>query len=744
MEPLYRPQGVEERWQRIWEEEGWYAAEPDPSRERFVICIPPPNVTGDLHMGHALNASIQDALIRWHRMRGRNAVWQPGYDHAGIATQAVVERELAKEGLNRRDLGREKFVERTWEWLERYGGRIMGQLRRLGASLDYRRERMTLDPGYVRAVMRWFVHLHERGYLYRANRIVNWCPGCRSAISDLEVNHEETDDTLYTIRYPLADGSGDVSIATVRPPTMLADVAVAVHPGDERYRDLVGKEAVLPLVGRRLPILADERVDPAFGTGALKITPGHDPTDWEIGRDHDLPELMVIGLDGRMNDQAGEYAGLTQEEANERIVARLEEEGLLESKEPYRHAVALCDRSGDRIEPLVSLQWWCEMTELARPAIEAVRDGRVRFRPDRYTKVYLDWMEAIRPWCISRQLWWGHQIPAWYCPDGHVTVAETEPEACAECGSTELRRDEDVLDTWFSSALWPFATLGWPEETLELRAWYPNDVSSTDRGIIFLWEARMIMAGLELMGEIPFHTVNIHSTINAPDGRRMSKSLGTGIDPLDTVSEHGADATRYGLLKMSSAQDVRFSVGTIEEGRKLANKLWNAARLLLGAGEATPELRPSAVEERWILARLEATRRELEEDLARYDFAHAVARLYHLTFDDFCDWYLEAVKPRIYGSEADALATALGALERLLQLLHPVMPHVTEEIWSQFHDDRLIVAPWPEPERVRKELARAESKLANADFTDKAPRKVVEAEEAKREQYRAELEALGG
>jgi valyl-tRNA synthetase len=800
MEPLYKPQGVEERWQRIWEEEGHYFAEPDPSRDRFVVCIPPPNVTGELHMGHALNASIQDLLVRWHRMRGFNTVWQPGYDHAGIATQNVVEKELAKEGLTRQDLGRDKFVERTWEWLELYGGVIMGQLRRLGASLDYRRERMTMDEGYVRAVLRWFVHLHERGYLYRANRIVNWCPRCGSALSDLEVNHVEEDDTLYEIRYPLADGSGHVTIATVRPPTMLADVAVAVHPGDERYRDLVGKEAFLPIVGRRLPIIEDERVDPEFGTGAVKITPGHDPMDWEIGRDHDLPELSVIGFDARMNEEAGEFAGLTQEEANERIVGRLEQEGLLESKEPYRHAVARCDRCGERIEPLVSLQWWCDMTELARPAIEVVRDGRVRFRPERYTKVYLDWMEAIRPWCISRQLWWGHQIPAWYCPDGHVTVAESEPETCASCGSPDLQRDEDVLDTWFSSALWPFATLGWPDDTPELRAWYPNDVSSTDRGIIFLWEARMIIAGLELMGGVPFHTVNIHSTINAPDGRRMSKSLGTGIDPLDTVNEHGADATRYGLLKMSSTQDVRFSVGTIEEGRKLANKLWNAARLLLGAGEATPALRPSALEERWILARLEAARRELEEDFARFDFAHAVDRLYHLTFDDFCDWYLEAVKPRIYGGDADALATALAALERLLALLHPVMPHVTEEIWSQFHDGRLIVAPWPEPtpeyeayanalgnaqlaariyrrsgvrveldgdskrifesvvrpredgtgdvaaeiERLRKELARSETRLANTGFTEKAPRDVVEAEEAKREQYRAELEALGG
>jgi valyl-tRNA synthetase len=802
MDSLYKPQGVEARWQRTWEEEGLYNADPDPDRESFVICIPPPNVTGDLHMGHALNASIQDLLIRWHRMRGFNAVWQPGYDHAGIATQNVVEKELAKEGLTRHDLGREKFLERTWAWLEKYGGVIMGQLRRLGASLDYRRERMTMDEGYVRAVLRWFVHLNERGFLYRANRIVNWCPGCASAISDLEVNHEETTDTLYTIRYPLADGSGHVTIATVRPPTMLADVAVAIHPGDERYRNLVGKEAVLPIVGRKLPIIEDERVDPEFGTGAVKITPGHDPMDWEIGRDHGLPELTVIGFDARMNDEAGEFAGLSQEEANERIVAQLERDGLLESAELYRHAVAYCDRSGDRIEPLVSLQWWCDMAELAKPAIGVVRDGRVRFRPERYTKVYLDWMEAIRPWCISRQLWWGHQIPAWYCPDEHVTVAESAPEACRECGSRELRQDDDVLDTWFSSALWPFATLGWPEDTSELRAWYPNDVSSTDRGIIFLWEARMIMAGLELMHDIPFHTVNIHSTINAPDGRRMSKSLGTGIDPLEAVDEYGADATRYGLLKMSSTQDVRFAVGPIEEGRKLANKLWNVSRLILSNSEdALPAARPQETAERWILARIDRARAETEERLADYDFSGAVNTLYHLTFDDFCDWYAEAIKPRLYDGDEDAKSTALAALERLLKLLHPVLPHVTEEIWSNMpaRTSRLIVAPWLEaqseyvsdgdalqavqdaatifrrsgiraalegeearifqavvkPERhkangnvaaeidrLKKEIARAEGMLANERFVQNAPPDVVEAERAKLERYRRELAAL--
>ena len=804
MEPLYSPAGVEQRWQRIWEEEGHYAAEPDSSRESFVIALPPPNVTGELHMGHALNASIQDLLIRWHRMRGFNTLWQPGYDHAGIATQNVIERELAKEGLSRHDLGREKFLERTWEWLRKYGGVIMSQLRRLGASLDYRRERMTMDPDYVRAVLRWFVHLWEHGYLYRANRIVNWCPRCASAVSDLEVNHLETDDTLYTIRYPLADGSGDITISTVRPPTMLADVAVAVHPDDERYRDLVGKEAILPIVERRLPIIADERVDPEFGTGAVKITPGHDPMDWEIGRDHELPELTVIGLDARMNDEAGEFAGLTQEEANDRIVARLEDEGLLVSREPFRHAVGHCDRSGDRIEPLVSLQWWCEMKGLAAPAIDVVRDGRVRFKPERYTKVYLDWMENIRPWCISRQLWWGHQIPAWYCENGHTTVAESTPAACGECGSTHLAQDEDVLDTWFSSALWPFATLGWPDDTPELRTWYPNDVSSTDRGIIFLWEARMIMAGLELMRDIPFHTVNIHSTINAPDGRRMSKSLGTGIDPLETVEQFGADATRYGLLKMSSTQDVRFSTGPIEEGRKLANKLWNVSRLMLSnAGDARPDQRPRDVEERWILGRLDAARAEIERHLKDFEFAPAVNRLYRVTFDDFCDWYSEAIKPRLYDGDEDARATALAALERLLELLHPVLPHVTEEIWSNLPErkTRLIVTPWPEAdeayasdldaltrvqeaaeifrrsgvrvelegddarifeavvrpgktvgdgnaaaeiERLQQEIARAEGMLANERFVQNAPVEVVESEREKLARYRRELDAISG
>jgi valyl-tRNA synthetase len=802
MDPLYRPQSVEARWQRAWEEEGLYNAEALDPREPYTICLPPPNVTGELHMGHALNASCQDVLIRWHRMRGFNALWQPGYDHASIALQNVMVRRLAAEGVDYRALGREEFERRCWQFIDQYGGHIVGQLRSLGASLDYRRMRFTMDEAYTQAVMRFFVHLARKGYLYRANRIVNWCTGCASTVSDLEVDHLEVDDTLSWIRYPLADGSGHVTIATVRPATMLADVAVAVNPADERYRGLIGKDAIVPIAERRVPIIADERVDPCFGSGALKITPGHDTVDWEIGRDHSLEEPMVIGLDGRMTAAAGELAGLAQAEADKRILGELEVRGLLEKREQYRHTVGHCNRSGDRIEPLVLLQWWVEMTELVQPAIGALRDGSVRTNPDQQTKVMLSYLENIRPWCVSRQLWWGHRIPVWYCPDGHTTIAETTPAACAECGSEELVQDEDVLDTWFSSALWPFATLGWPEQTPELERFYPGDVCSTGRDINFLWVSRMIWAGIELMGEIPFSAVNYHAMILAPDGRRMSKSLGTGVDPSALVAEHGADATRYGLLKMSSSQDVRFSAGAIEEGRKLANKLWNVARLMLSQAEGIePEARPQAIEEQWILSRLDEARGLLQDAIPRFEFAACVAALYHLTFDDFCDWYAEAIKPRLYDGDADARATALAALEVLLSVLHPVMPHVTEEIWSQFHSSRLVVSPWPVPtacdaeaaaildrardaaaifrrsgvrveldgdaarifeavvrpdrvksdgnvevERARllEEIGRAERMLGNSGFTEKAPSEVVEAERDKLERYRRELDALGG
>jgi valyl-tRNA synthetase len=805
MEPLYTPLGVEERWQRAWEEEGLFHADPEATGETYVIAIPPPNVTGALHMGHALNGTLQDSLIRWHRMRGFNALWQPGYDHAGIATQAVVEKELRKEGTSREELGRDAFVARVWEWLHEYGGVIMGQFRRLGCSLDYERERFTMDEAYVRAVMRFFVHLYERGWLYRDNRIINWCTDCRTSISDLEVEHIDVNDALTYARYPLADGGGAVTIATVRPATILADVAVAVHPDDERYTALIGKDVIVPVVGRTVPVIADERVEPDFGTGVLKITPGHDPLDFEIGRDHGLSELTVIGFDGRMNGDVPEgYAGLTEDEAAERVVAWLKEHDQLEKRESYRHSVGHCERSGTRIQPLVSLQWWCSMEAMAAPAIDAIESGRVTFHPPVHGRVALDWLKVIRPWNVSRQLWWGHQLPIWYCPDGHVTCAETTPAACAECDSGELERDPDVLDTWFSSALWPFATLGWPDDTPELRAFYPGDVNSTAREIIFLWVNRMLMAGLELLGDIPFHDVIIHSTVLAPDGQRMSKSLGNGVNPLDVIEQHGADATRYGLLKMSSVQDVKFSYGSVEEGRRLANKLWNVSRLLLTQGEGvTPELRPRELEERWILARIDATRAEVEADFESYDFAHAVDRLYHLTFDDFCDWFAEAIKPRLYAGDEAAKATALAALERLLALLHPVMPHVTEEIWSHLpaRESRLTIAPWPgadasfaaeadslvrvqeaaerfrrsgvptplegdekrifdavvKPERAKGdgagrledevarlegEIARGEKMLSNERFVANARADVVQAERDKLERYRRELDSI--
>jgi valyl-tRNA synthetase len=800
MEPLYNPAGVEERWQQTWESEGLYNAEADDPRESFAIAHPPPNVTGDLHLGHALQLSLADTIVRTRRMQGYNVLFQPGYDHAGISTQNAVEKHLAEQGKTRQDLGREAFVALVWEWLHEYGGKIMVQFRRIGASLDYRRERFTMDEAYVRAVMRFFVHLWNKGWIYRANRIVNWCPFHLTSLSDLELAHVEVDDALTYVRYPLAEGEGHITIATVRPATILADVAVAVHPDDERYRDLVGKEVVVPFVERRVPVIADERVETDFGTGALKITPGHDAKDYEIGRDHGLPELTVIGPDGRMNDAAGELAGLTQDEAEERILEWLREHDQLEKRESYRHTVALCDRCKSRIEPRISLQWWCEMEELKKPALEALRSRRVQFHPESQHRFAIASLEEAPDWNISRQIWWGHQLPLWECPDGHVTVQESDPDACAECGSRELTRSEDVLDTWFSSALWPFATLGWPDDTPDLNTFYPGDLNTTARDIIRLWENRMIFSGLELMGEAPFTDVVIHSLLHAPAGGRMSKSLGTGMNPIANIEAHGADATRYGLMKMASSQDVTFSEGAILEGRKLANKLWNASRLLLQAGVTEAAARPSSLEERWILARLSQAQRAVEENLHAFDFSHLVQELYHLTFDDFCDWYLEAIKPRIYAGDADALATAGAALERLLKLLHPAMPHVTEEIWSNLpgRETRLMVAPWPqagddaeagalqdlqeaaerfrrsgvltplagdkerifaavvkpervkadggnaaaELERLRREVERAEKMLANERFVENAAPDVVEAEREKLAKYRRELDAL--
>src|SRR5579862_4967221 len=800
MESRYNPHGVEERWQETWESEGHYNADPDPSRTPYVDAHPPPNVTGELHTGHALQLAVGDTVIRMKRMQGYNALFQPGYDHAGISTQNVVEKQLILEGTSRQALGREKFEERVWEWLHEYGGKILVQFRRMGASLDYRRTRFTMDDAYIRAVMRFFVHLYGRGWIYRANRIINWCPYHLTSLSDLELVHVDIDDTLTTIRYPLADGDGYIDIATVRPATIPADVAVAVHPDDDRYRHLVGREVIVPWVERHVPVIADDRVEMDFGTGALKITPGHDPTDFAIGRDHGLDEPTCIGPDGLVT--AAGLEGLSQKEAGERIVEWARERGQLVDRVNYRHAVALCERCENRIEPLISLQWWCSMEELKQRPLEALRNREIVYHPESQHRFAIDSLENAPDWCISRQLWWGHQLPVWYCPDGHVTVQETPPDACAECRSAELTRETDVLDTWFSSALWPFATLGWPDDTEDLRYFYPGDLQTTAREIIRLWENRMIFSGLELLGERPFRDVIIHSTVLAPDGRRMSKSLGTGIDPLEIIEKYGTDATRYGLLKNSLTQDVRFSYSAIEEGAKLANKLWNAARLIINAAEgAEPSEQPASLEERWILARLSQAQRAVEGFLGEFDFAHVTDELYHLTFDDFCDWYLEAVKGRLYDGDAAARATATAALERLLKLLHPVMPHVTEEIWSNLpgRTSRLIVASWPEPQteyasdlhaldeaqtaarlyrrsgvrieiggdslrifeavvrptgdgqgdlegeraRIQKEIERAEKMLANEKFVANAAPEAVEGERQKLAQYLAERDALG-
>ncbi|MGZ6643851.1 MAG: valine--tRNA ligase [Solirubrobacteraceae bacterium] len=673
----FEPAEVEPRISERWLESGINHPEPvGDASENYSIAVPPPNVTGALHMGQALNGSVQDALIRFHRMRGKRAKWILGTDHAGIATQKQVERALLDEGTSREELGREAFVARVWEWCEQYGGTIISQFKRLGASLDYDEERFTFDDAYAAAVIKVFVELYEQGLIYRDNYLVNWDPGSRSAISDLEVEDREITDTLYHVAYPLEDGSGELVVATVRPETMLADTAVAVNPADERYAGVIGKTVILPLVGRRLPVIADDYVKTDFGTGVLKITPGHDPNDFEIGRRHGLEEISAIGEDGRMTAAAGAaYEGLGVAGAQERVIADLEAAGALRHTEPYTHTVPFSHRSGERIEPLISLQWFMRMDELAAPAIEAVTSGRIAIHPPSQARRYVEWLQNIRPWCVSRQLWWGHQIPVWY--RGDETYVGTEPPQ-----GDGWERDPDVLDTWFSSQLWPFATLGWPDDTPQLRAFYPTDVLSTARDILFLWVARMVMMGLRFAGDIPFRDVYVHSVIQAPDGRRMSKSLGTGIDPIDEIDAHGADAVRFGLLAMSSTQDVRYSSEKVRQGQALANKLFNAARyvLLNVDGDARPEPRPETVADRWILSRLTAARGAFEGHVAAFDFAKAALGLYDFVYGELCDWYLELCKGREY--DEDLSATTLYVLRETLQLAHPVIPFVTEELWS--------------------------------------------------------------
>jgi valyl-tRNA synthetase len=696
----YEPAEVEPRIVREWLASGLFHPEPAGTPDaNYSIAIPPPNVTGVLHMGHALNNAVQDCLIRHARMSGppsRRTKWIVGTDHAGIATQTQVERALQADGIDREEIGRREFVDRVWEWREEYGGQIVEQLKRLGASCDYSQERFTLDDGYVRAVLQVFVALYEKGYIYRDRYMVNWDPGSRSAISDLEVEDREVTDTLYYVDYPLESGTGAITVATVRPETMLADVAIAVHPDDDRYRRLVGETAILPIVGRRLKIIADDYVKPEFGTGALKITPGHDPNDFEIGHRHGLPHPSVIGEDGRITGDAPErFLGLTIAQAQAAVVTELRDQGLVARTEEYRHTVPFSHRSGERIEPLISLQWFMRMDELAAPAIDAVRSGRVRIHPDSQRRRYLEWLENIRPWCISRQLWWGHQIPVWYRshPTPEVFVGTTAPRG------EGWERDPDVLDTWFSSALWPFATLGWPDQTPELKAFYPTDALVTSRDIIFLWVARMVMMGLEFMGDVPFTDVYVHSIIQAPDGRRMSKSLGTGIDPLFLIDGgprpavypeggdfpgYGADAVRWGLLAMSSGQDVRFSEERVAQGQNLTNKLWNASRLILLRVDpaARAGAQPQTVEDRWILSRLEHAKAEVAGRIERFDFSRAALELYDFIYAELCDWYLELVKPRLYDGDPATAATLLHVLTETVAMAHPAIPFVTEEIYS--------------------------------------------------------------
>ncbi|UCC62667.1 MAG: valine--tRNA ligase [Anaerolineae bacterium] len=713
MAKTFDPGAIEARIYEFWQSEGFFAPQDDGEKKPFVITTPPPNVTGELHMGHALCYLVQDIMGRWRRMQGHPTLLLPGYDHAGIGLQNVVEKELAAEGLSRQDLGRETFERRCWEWQDRYAPRIIEQFQRLGFSFDWSRLCFTLAPGYARAVRTAFLHYYRRGLIYRGWRVVNWCPRCSSSISDLEVEHVEQEAKIYTLRYPLV-GGGHIDVATTRPETMLGDTAVAVNPADARYRSLVGGEAILPLVGRRIPIVADDEVAISFGTGAVKVTPAHDPLDFEIGQRHELDKPIVIGEDGRMTAEAGRFARLTREACRQAVLAALQEQGLLLQIEPYRHSVGTCERCHTVIEPLLSRQWFMRMGELAKPAIAAVRQGRVRFVPERWGRVYLHWMENIRDWCISRQLWWGHRLPVWICAacEQH-TVTEGSPDACEHCGSSDLSQEPDVLDTWFSSALWPFASLGWPNETDDLGRFYPTSFMVTAGEIVFLWIARMIVSGLEYRNQEPFPTVYVNPTVLNEEGRRQSKSLGTGVDPVETVEAYGADAARFALAAgCGEAQTMRFSSDRLAQGRAFANKVWQATRYVLGAvrGTTVPSEPPVTeglpLAERWILSRLGGAIQAAEETFDAFRFDLAAQAIYDFFWGQFCDWYIEMAKIRLRTGTQDerqeVRRTLLRALEGSLRLLHPLMPFVTEALWQRLPwpdggrpAPVLIAAPWP-------------------------------------------------
>ena len=705
---VYEPQQVESRIYQMWEDNDCFNGDPDPKKKPFSIVMPPPNVTGQLHMGHALDCTLQDILTRFKRMQGYSTLWVPGTDHAGIATQIKVEEELrVKEGLTRYDLGREKFLQRVWKWKEEYGNRIVEQQKKMGVSCDWSRSRFTMDEGCSKAVRETFCELYDKGLIYKGSRIINWCPHCITALSDAEVEYVDKPGHLWYIRYPLADGSGDLVVATTRPETMMGDTGVAVNPEDERFRDLVGKTCILPIMNREIPIVADDYVELGFGTGAVKMTPAHDPNDFEVGLRHNLEVIRCIGDDGRINENGGPYNGMDRYECRKQIVKDLEEQGYLVKTEPYNHNVGTCYRCHNDVEPLISAQWFVKMEPLAKEALRVVREGEVKFVPERFAKTYTNWMENVHDWCISRQLWWGHQIPAWTCDDcGHINVSREDPTKCEKCGSTHLTRDPDVLDTWFSSALWPFSTLGWPDESSEdFKYFYPTDVLVTGYDIIFFWVARMIFSACEHTGKPPFHTVFIHGLVRDDKGRKMSKSLGNGIDPLEMADQYGADALRFNLITGNSpGNDMRFYTERCEAMRNFANKIWNASRFLMmnltiDRCELPDRLE---LEDKWILSKLNSVIPEVTENMERYELGVAAQKVYDFIWDSYCDWYIELTKTRLQGEDEDSKLRAQQVLcyvlTETLKLLHPFMPFITEEIWQALphSGDYLMLQQWPQ------------------------------------------------
>ena len=706
LDKQYSPQNVEDRTYKFWCDHKYFHAEVNPDKKPYTIVIPPPNITGQLHMGHALDETLQDILIRWRRMEGYETLWLPGTDHASIATEAKIVEAMRKEGITKEDIGREKFLERAWEWKAQYGGRIVEQLKKLGSSCDWDRERFTLDEGCSKAVREVFCKLYDKGLIYRGERIINWCPHCLTSISDAEVEYEDQAGHFWHLRYPFKDGSGYLELATTRPETLLGDTAVAVNPNDERYKDMVGKTLILPIVHREIPVIADDYVDIEFGTGVVKITPAHDPNDFEVGLRHNLEVINVLTPDAKIVDDYPKYAGMDRYEARKAIVEDLQAEGALVEIEDYSHNVGTCYRCGTTVEPRVSKQWFVKMEPLAKPAVEVVRNGEVKFVPERFDKTYFHWMENIKDWCISRQLWWGHRIPAYYCDDcGEVMVSAQEVHTCSKCGSTHVHQDPDTLDTWFSSALWPFSTLGYPDDTKELEYFYPTDTLVTGYDIIFFWVARMIFSGVEHMGQVPFHTVLIHGLVRDAQGRKMSKSLGNGIDPLLVIDQYGADALRFTLATGNApGNDMRFSDEKVKASRNFANKLWNAARFVLmylGNDYSYPGLpKDLAIEDKWILSKVNTLAKEVTDNLERFELGIAVAKLYDFIWDVFCDWYIEIAKIRLQSGEgADtAKAVLVYVLTDILKLLHPFMPFITEEIYQAIpHDtESIMISKWPE------------------------------------------------